>query len=420
MMRILIGTDAFPPTSGGSGWSTYELARGLRARGHHVRIVQTYSERSPAPQGYDGFDVVGFPAFAPRVPFVRNYFRNERLYDRLAGFFQDLIRRERIELVHAQHVLTGPPAVRAAHAADIPSVCTVRDYWPLCYWNDILLDPHAGCICPGCSAANMTRCLPPRAGMAWPVTLPMIPYMRANLRGKQRALSGADAIVAVSRRVAADLRERSPAVAATRIETIPNGVDVAGVRAQVRESTRPLTEPYAVFVGKLARNKGVSSLVEVANRAALDLPLMVVGDGPERASVLESAGRARCDVRVTGWLDRGEVFRWLQHASFLIFPSNCPETLSRVLIEASALRVPIAAMDTGGTSDIIVDEETGLLSSSVPELATDVARLARDERLRQRLGTAAGQRAESYFDIPVVLTRIEQLYRDVIERHRRH
>ena len=33
-MRILIATDAFPPTSGGSGWSTYELARGLRAAGH--------------------------------------------------------------------------------------------------------------------------------------------------------------------------------------------------------------------------------------------------------------------------------------------------------------------------------------------------------------------------------------------------
>ena len=35
-MRILIPTDAFPPVCGGSGWSTYELARGLRARGHDV------------------------------------------------------------------------------------------------------------------------------------------------------------------------------------------------------------------------------------------------------------------------------------------------------------------------------------------------------------------------------------------------
>ena len=39
-MRILIATDAFPPVCGGSGWSTYELAKGLRARGHDVTIVQ--------------------------------------------------------------------------------------------------------------------------------------------------------------------------------------------------------------------------------------------------------------------------------------------------------------------------------------------------------------------------------------------
>lgn len=419
-MRILIATDAFPPASGGSGWSTYELARGLRARGHEIVLVQTYSEGSPVPPGYDGFDVIGFPAFAPPVPFVRNYFRNERLYDRLSGFLRERVRRERIELIHAQHVLTGPPAVRAAHAAGIPSVCTVRDYWPVCYWNDILQDPHAGCICPGCSASAMTRCLPPRAGAAWPLTLPMIPYMRANLRGKQRALGAADAIVAVSRQVAADLRQRSPRLARARIETIPNGVDVSGVRAEAHGSTRPIAEPYALFVGKLARNKGVDSLVGVADRAALDLPLVVVGDGPERAALAASAGRSNRDVRLMGWLDRKEVFRWLHHASFLIFPSNCPETLSRVLIEASALSIPIAAMDTGGTPDIIVDEETGLLSGSVTELAFHVARLAGDVALRQRLGAAAGKRAESHFDVPVVLNRMEQLYRDVTARHRRN
>jgi glycogen(starch) synthase len=33
-MRIVLATDAFPPVCGGSGWSTYELARGLRSRGH--------------------------------------------------------------------------------------------------------------------------------------------------------------------------------------------------------------------------------------------------------------------------------------------------------------------------------------------------------------------------------------------------
>ena len=40
---VLIATDAFPPVCGGSGWSTYELARGLRERGHEVTIVQPHA-----------------------------------------------------------------------------------------------------------------------------------------------------------------------------------------------------------------------------------------------------------------------------------------------------------------------------------------------------------------------------------------
>jgi glycosyltransferase involved in cell wall biosynthesis len=84
--------------------------------------------------------------------------------------------------------------------------------------------------------------------------------------------------------------------------------------------------------------------------------------------------------------------------------------LSRVLIEASALGVPIAAMDTGGTSDIIVHERTGLLSATPDALAKDVRRLRNDPALRGRLGAAARQHAEERFDAPAVVARIEALY----------
>ena len=420
-MRILIATDAFPPISGGSGWSTYELARGLRARGHHVVIVRTYSERDPIPAAYDGFDVMGFPAFAPRIPFLRNYVRNERLYRRLGRHLVDVIEKEKVDLIHAQHVLTGPASVMAARCAGIPSVCTVRDYWPVCYWGDVLADPDAGVVCPGCSAAAMTRCLRPRTGPAWAATLPMIPYMRANLRHKQASLADADAIVAVSHHVAAALRQRAPELARARIEAIPNGVDVTGVRADADATTRPMSERYALFVGKLAKNKGAHALVEVAERARLEMPLVVIGDGPERGFVDRSAASAGRDVRILGWRDRREVFRWLRHAELLMFPSVWPEPLSRVLIEASALSVPIAAIDTGGTTDIIVDEETGLLSASVAGLAEDVARLVADDALRTRLGRAAAKRAAAHFDIPIAIGRMEALYEELVAaRHRTH
>jgi len=117
-----------------------------------------------------------------------------------------------------------------------------------------------------------------------------------------------------------------------------------------------------------------------------------------------------------GWQDRDEATRVLAGASLLIFPSRGPESLSRVLIEASALGVPIAAMDTGGTRDVIEGGVTGLLSNTPDGLAEDVRRLRRDESLRRSLGAAARRKVEREFDTSVVVSRIEDLYKDVARR----
>ncbi len=181
-VRILLVTDSFPPNCGGSGWSTYELARGLRERGHEISIVRPRPGHPPHGTGsYDGFDVDEIGATAPGVPFIRNYFKNERLWRQLEHALVDRIRAHRIDIVHGQHVLSSLPAIAAGHTTRIPSVATVRDYWPLCYWADLILDPDATALCPSCTAGHMTRCLRPHAGALWPLTLPAIPYMRANL-----------------------------------------------------------------------------------------------------------------------------------------------------------------------------------------------------------------------------------------------
>jgi glycosyltransferase involved in cell wall biosynthesis len=411
-MRILIATDTFPPVCGGSGWSTYELARGLRQRGHHVVIVQPAEAAQVS--SYDGFEILAFPAAAPALPFVRNYVRNERLYERLDRFLRTIIRSERIDLVHGQHVLTAVPAIRAAHAERVPSVCTIRDYWPVCYWGDMLRGGGDNPMCPECTAGSMVSCLQLHSGAAWPIALPAIPYMRANLRLKREGLRGATAVIAVSRSVAADLRERAPELRAVRIETIPNAVDVSRVRQVADRAGRPRPTSYAVFVGKLARNKGSDLLIEVIQRADLGVPLVVLGDGPERVPLEQAAAAAGRDVQVLGWLDRNDVFRWLRHAEALVFPSRWKEPLSRVLIEASALGVAVAAMNTGGTADIVVDGETGLLSRSTAALGIDLARLVSDGDLRAKLASGAARRAEDVFDTPVVLARVEALYRELI------
>ena len=61
-LRILIATDSFPPVCGGSGWSTWELSRGLIKRGHHVEVVKVDASgrRGVFETTYDGIRVSEF------------------------------------------------------------------------------------------------------------------------------------------------------------------------------------------------------------------------------------------------------------------------------------------------------------------------------------------------------------------------
>ena len=417
-MRVLIATDAFPPGCGGSGWSTYELAKGLRARGHELVVVRPRTTHEPATsdKGYDGFRPIEYHAAAPNVPYVRNYFKNERLYRRFGHFLGTLIRTQAIDIVHAQHVLTGPASVAAGREANVPVVCTVRDYWPVCYWSDLIHDRDADTLCPGCSPGMMTRCVQPRAGVLWPLALPLIPYMRANLAAKRRALVAGDAVVAVSSAIARDLRARTPELHDAAVTTIPNPVDVTAIRAGAERQPCPLETTYALYLGKLEPNKGVTKLLAAIERAQLDWPLIIVGDGSERGRLEAASRRSGRDVRFVSWLPREEALVWLRHAGMLVFPSHGPESLSRVLLEASALGRPIAANDTGGTGDIIEHDVTGLLSRSAEALGDDIARLCRDGKLRRRLGAAARRHVEERFDAAAVAQRIEALYTSLLER----
>ena len=265
--------------------------------------MRTYSERDPAPADYDGFAVRGFQAFAPPIPFLRNYVRNERLYARLSRYLIDVIKNEKIDLIHGQHVLTGPPSVVAGRRAGIPSLCTVRDYWPVCYWGDVLANPDAGVVCPGCSPTAMTRCLRPRPDSHGRYTA-NDSYMRANLRNKQGELESADVIVAVSRYVAAAC-VRGSGTRRARIETIRTA---STCRASVPNQMRcraPMSDRYAVFVESSRRTKACTrssmSPARLGSRYACRN-----GDGAERQAIEQAAAAARRDVRILGWRDRRE------------------------------------------------------------------------------------------------------------------
>jgi glycogen(starch) synthase len=417
-LRVLIVTDSFPPGCGGSGWSTWELVRSLLDRGHEVRVVRALAaDRSSISEtSYNGVRVTNVEQRAPSVPFVRNIIKNEWLWRRLTHHLVTTHLTQRFDIIHAQHVMTTVPSIRAGRRTGTPVVATIRDYWPVCYWSDLIYDPTQPRLCPECSAGMMVQCVKPRAGAAFAAAWPLIPYMRANLATKRRTLSRADALIAVSSTIAHDLMTRVPALVSTKVHTIPNPVDMAALEQSHMQSTPPIDGPYVLYAGKLATNKGVQFLLPAMARARITWPLVVVGEGPLRASLEAQARQLRIDLRVEGWLDRDRVWAWMQHATMLAFPSYGPESLSRVLIEAAALGTPIAAMNTGGTRDIIRDRVTGLLSDNTDGFARDLRTLADNEGLRQSIGRAARADVHQRFASVAVVARIEAVYHQILHQ----
>jgi glycosyltransferase involved in cell wall biosynthesis len=412
--RVLLVTDSFPPGSGGSGWSTFELARQLRTRGHHVEVVHAKpgDDSGIHQTEYEGIPVTQFRQRVPNLPVIRNVLKNERLWAALSRYLIDRLAASPVDILHAQHVMTTVATVRAGRRVGVPVVATVRDYWPVCYWSDLIVNADAPALCPACTVGGMRACIPPRAEGLGRAAWSLIPYMRRNLAIKRRTLAQADAVIAVSSAIARDLKMRAPEMTGTRLETIPNPVDMSALNP----TPPPTANPHVLYAGKLAINKGVQFLLPALDAAQVRWPLVVIGDGPLRTQ-LEADAKARGrEVSWLGWRDRPDVLQAMREATMLAFPSYGPESLSRVLIEASALGLPIAAMNTGGTGDIIRHEETGLLADTPDAFARDLARLAADAGLRARLGTGAAVHARAQFEAARVAARVEAVYESLLTR----
>jgi glycosyltransferase involved in cell wall biosynthesis len=403
-MKVLIATDVFPPHCGGSGWSAFYLAQALAERGHDVRVVLPVAgQRGVIQSAYEGLPVTRFGYPCVNLPLVRGWLRRSVLGTSLAGFIEAEVHREGIDLVHAQHLLTVPPAVEAGERIGVPIVATVRDYWPVCFFGTM---ESGGQPCNGCVSGDFEPCLRRRYGLLLPLTQLFVPVMRGELRQRQRALAKARAIIAVSSYVKSTLA----GVADERVTVVPNLIDLVQAReVAAQPPTVPPPNDYLLFVGKLATNKGALLVLDVARQVHAET--RVVGDGPLRAEMEAAALRDGLPVRFLGWLSNDEVLRAMARAKMLLFPSLWAEPLARTLIEAAAVGLPAVAMDTGGSRDIVIDGETGFLVCDVAGMVEATRRLLADEPLRQMMARRARQIAEERFSKTVVVERVEQVYR---------
>lgn len=116
---------------------------------------------------------------------------------------------------------------------------------------------------------------------------------------------------------------------------------------------------YALFVGRLAPEKGVATLLAAWERLNGRVPLKIVGDGPEAPRVTAAAQR----LPGLEWLGRrstDDVYTLMGEATALVFPSEWYETFGRVAAEAFARGTPVIAADLGAMAELVEHGRTGL------------------------------------------------------------
>ena len=279
---------------------------------------------------------------------------------------------------------------------------------------------------------------------------PLRPWKREQLgRGydltrwiEQTALEAADAVVAVSQEMRADIL-RYFRVDPERVHVIHNGIDTAEYR-RVASRDRLARfgidpgRPYVLFVGRITRQKGILHLVHA-------IPYLIRGtqvvlcagapDTPEIAREIEAAVRRAQAGRdgviwISEMVDRPSAIELYSHAAVFCCPSIY-EPFGIINLEAMACETPVVASAVGGIKEVVVHGETGFLvpleqqdeSPFEPvhperfarDMAARLNALLADEALRKTMGQKGRLRAEAHFSWAAIAQQTLALYRSLIQ-----
>jgi spore coat protein SA len=250
-----------------------------------------------------------------------------------------------------------------------------------------------------------------------------------------------EAFLACSNFVMQEERERLGTKAGTHI-VMYNGVDpeafgpkwerAAEARA-VREHYGLGAEPVVLYAGKIRESKGVGVLLAAMHRVWENLPraaLVLVGgtefgrgrtkrETPFFKQFREQVGRAPGRVVLTGFVPHESMAQTYLLGDVFAAPSQKPEGMPMVLLEASACGLPMIATRLGGIPEVVQDGVNGLLVESPDdpeELAEKIISLLQDPAMSERLGVQGRERILERFSWQHIAREQEALYDGILSR----
>ncbi|MEA2495479.1 MAG: hypothetical protein QOJ29_3390 [Thermoleophilaceae bacterium] len=368
MPRVLL---AFEPPDGGVAENVLRLATGLPECGFDV-VLAGPEEAIIYRQLPDGIPVL-------RFPFERGYghpLRDAEALRRLIG----LLRRERFDLVHCHSSKTGVLGRIAATLTRTPVV-----YSPHCF-------PFVGPwgLPRRLFATNIERAL-------GPVSDGII------------CVADQERQIALDAHIARDKKLFVVHNGSKSCELLDADPDLAAFAAE---------GPLAASMAVMRAQKSIDVFIDAAPVILEQVPdarLAVIGDGPLRQELLDRAAALDHGGRLRFFDYKPPASRQLQSIDVFVLPSSW-EAFPISILEAMACGVPQVATDVGGTSEALLDGETGLLCPphDPTALGNAVAALLNEPERRKRMGERARARHDQQFTLEKMVDGTAAAYRAVL------
>jgi glycosyltransferase involved in cell wall biosynthesis len=402
-MRILMLAQFYPPIIGGEEQHVYNLSVELVTRGHEVAVVTIQHGQESLFTVEKGVRVYRVPSTMKRLQSLLG--EKERYH---APPFPDpeilqalwyVIQRECPEIIHAHNwLLHSYTPLKAWSKAKF--VVTLHDYSQICVTKRLM---RQGQICETRTLHDCLRCAKRHYGIKGAV------ITLAHRGARELECKVVDMFIPVSQAVA-----RGTQLAERRLQyrVIPNFVP--DILTEICCATHPLLAQlpqghFLLFVGDIVVDKGVEVLLNAYAQLECDIPLVLIGR-TEKDLYLPP------NTRLLGsWPHEAVLGAW-QRCTLALVPSICPDSCPTVAIEAMSMGKPIIGSRIGGLTNIVVDNETGLLVTpgDSQELQAAIQCLLHDPQRRERMGRRAREYVTA-LQAQAVVTKIEQVYRELLE-----
>ena len=249
---------------------------------------------------------------------------------------------------------------------------------------------------------------------------------------EKSAYESADAIIAVSDGMRADVLAAYPNVDPTKVVTIRNGVDVDRFKPTANPvllTELGITGRYAIFVGRITRQKGLAHLLRAWQNVPAEYGLVLAAGSPDEETIgnevkalIEELQKTRPNVIwIPDMLPHEKLCALLTSADLFICPSIY-EPLGIVNLEAMACETAVLATRVGGIPEVVSDGNTGKLvnysgdgATLESDLESAIIELMNEPALLKQYGEAGRKRAAAEFGWPAVARATLALYQSLIK-----